>query len=230
MKNYWLNHKVGRKLPEPVKKTLRKIRSSSERKTFNHYILRGHIIRTIKIRKYLRDHSEPKLQVGCGSNFLTGWLNADITSGDIYFNAEKKMPVKDEVFNFVFCEHFLEHLSLTSSSKFLKECHRILKTGGIIRITTPDLEKLIDLYFDKNSFVKRQELIKTLYGEKATLSSCELFNNYMHNWGHKFIYDKSFITLTLTKIGFKDITFCENKKANTSKSLIWKDIMKSMNG
>jgi predicted SAM-dependent methyltransferase len=54
------------------------------------------------------------------ANFLTGWLNADIASGDIYLNAEKKMPFKEEVFYFVFCEHFLAHLSLTGSSKFLK--------------------------------------------------------------------------------------------------------------
>ena len=167
----------------------------------------------MKIRKYLRNHSEPKLQVGCGYNFLNGWLNADLSSGDIYLNAKKKMPFKDNGFNFIFCEHFLEHLSLTGGLKFLKECHRILKTDGIIRITTPDLEKLIDLYFDKNRFVKRQELIEMLYGKEASLSSCELFNNHMHNWRHKFIYDKNFITVTLTKIGFKDVTFCENKKS-----------------
>jgi predicted SAM-dependent methyltransferase len=205
--------KAGRKLPESIKKPLRKFRSSNKRKVFNHFVLRGHIIRIIKVRKYLRNHFEPKLQVGCGHVFLTGWLNADIASGEIYLNAEKKIPFKDDVFDFVYCEHLLEHLSLTKGSKFLKECHRILRTGGIIRIATPDLEKLIDLYFDQNRFVKRQELIEVLYGKEASLSSCEMFNNYMHLWGHKFIYDKNFITLTLTKIGFKNVILCENKKS-----------------
>jgi len=160
----------------------------------------------------LKNNKKAKLQVGCGNNFLNGWLNADIVSGDIYLNAERRMPFKANTFDFIFCEHLIEHLIKESGLKFLKECHRILKTGGVIRITAPDLEKIIDLYYDRNKYVKRQELIEK-YGKGAQLQPCELFNDYMHNWGHKFIYDKNLIALTLATIGFTDITFCDNKKS-----------------
>jgi predicted SAM-dependent methyltransferase len=177
-------------------------------------MLRGHMFRIITIRKYVRNTSVPKLQIGCGYNFLNGWLNADIISGDIYLNATKIMPFKDKTFDFIFCEHFIEHISIDNSLKFLKECYRILKKGGIIRITTPDLEKLIKLYFDTNEFVKREELMRVIYGKEASLSPCELFNNYMHHWRHKFIYDKNFLASILMKTGFTNLTFCENKKSN----------------
>jgi len=180
-----------------------------------HYILRGHISRTLTITKYLKNNKKTKLQVGCGPNALIGWLNADIISGNIYLNAKRKMPFKAKTFDFVFCEHFIEHLTRESGLKFLNECHRILKTGGVHRITSPDLEKIIDLYYDRNVYVKRQKLIEQ-YGKCADLQLCELFNDYMHNWGHKFIYDRKTIAQTLFNIGFIDITFCEYKKSSYS--------------
>ena len=155
------------------------------------------------------------MQVGCGSNALNGWLNADIISGNIYLNAKRKMPFKANTFDFIFCEHFIEHLTRENGLKFLNECHRILKTGGVLRITSPDLEKIIDLYYDRNKYVKRQELIEQ-YGKGAQLQPCELFNDYMHNWGHKFIYDRKTIAQTLSNIGFIDITFCDCKKSSYS--------------
>ena len=61
--------------------------------------------------------------------------------------------------------------------------------------------------------MKRQKLIE-VYGEVAEVQPCELFNEYMRSCGHKFIYDKNLITLTLAAIGFKDITFCDYKKSS----------------
>jgi predicted SAM-dependent methyltransferase len=162
----------------------------------------------------LRGNPAPKLQVGCGPFSLDGWLNTDLLSGDIYLNAEKKLPFENDSFNFIFCEHFIEHLYGDNGLKFLKECHRILRIGGVIRITTPDLEKLIELYFDTNPFARREECLRVIYGQESKLSPCEFFNNYMHNWGHKFIYDRESIASMLTKIGFTNLTFCDNKRSN----------------
>ena len=178
-----------------------------------HLLLRGHIFRIIAIRKYLRNNQVPKLQVGCGLNFLAEWLNADAMYGDIYLNAIKKLPFEESSLNFVFCEHFLEHLSLDDGIRFLKDCHRVLKSSGVIRIATPDLERIIDLYFDKNKFVGRQEYAHKILGNPS-LSPCVLFNNITRFWGHKFCYDKEFIKAILIKVGFANIVFCESGRSN----------------
>jgi predicted SAM-dependent methyltransferase len=153
------------------------------------------------------------LQVGCGPNALSGWLNADIISGNIYLDAKRKMPFKSNIFDFIFCEHFIEHLTRENGLKFLNECYRILKPDGVLRITSPDLEKIMDLYYDRNKYVKRQELIAQ-YGKGAEFQPCELFNDYMHNWGHKFIYDKRTIEQALSNIGFIYVVFCDCKKSS----------------
>lgn len=177
-----------------------------------HYAVKGHLRRGIIINQYFKRNPITRLQVGCGQNRLEGWLNADLAAGDIYFNAKRRMPFNDNSFNFIFFEHFIEHLDKENGFRFLTDCFRVLKTNGIIRITSPDLEKIIDIYYDRNQFVTRQEVIDA-YGKGSDLEPCELFNDYMHQWGHKFIYDRKMIESTLADIGFDEITFCDCKKS-----------------
>jgi predicted SAM-dependent methyltransferase len=180
-----------------------------------HYALRGHISRILITGAYFRKNKKRKLQVGCGYNCIDEWLNGDLWSGDIYLNAKRRMPFKSKSFDFIFSEHFIEHLEKGNGLKFLNDCYRILKDNGIIRIVSPDLEKIIDIYYDRNQYVKRQTLMEA-YGKGTQLQPCELFNDYMHEWGHKFIYDKQMIASALASIGFVEITFCDYKKSNHS--------------
>jgi predicted SAM-dependent methyltransferase len=50
------------------------------------------------------------------------------------------------VFDYVFSEHMIEHVSYAEGLLMLRECLRVLKPGGRIRIATPSLEVLLDLY------------------------------------------------------------------------------------
>lgn len=58
-------------------------------------------------------------------------LRCDVTQG---------LPFQNNEVDGVYSEHFIEHLSQTDGIGFLRECRRILKPGGTIRIATPDLE------------------------------------------------------------------------------------------
>lgn len=44
------------------------------------------------------------------------------------------------------CSHMIEHLTYDEGAALFKECHRVLKTGGLIRVLVPDAKKLIDMY------------------------------------------------------------------------------------
>ena len=61
------------------------------------------------------------------------------------------MPFKNNTFNYLYSEHTLEHLEITKVKFFLKECWRILKPGGIFRVTVPDLELLATKYVEKDT-------------------------------------------------------------------------------
>lgn len=90
-----------------------------------------------------------RLNLGCGRKFHSSWTNIDF-DGDgknvICHNLLKGIPFKDNDFDVVYHSHLLEHFSKDDASSFLKECLRVLKPEGIIRIAVPDLEQIINHY------------------------------------------------------------------------------------
>jgi len=101
------------------------------------------------IEHYLGQQKTRKLHLGCGGNIIDGWLNSDLfpLSNDVvHIDVTKTYPFDDETFDYVFSEHMIEHISHAQGQHMLKECFRVLKHGGKIRISTPDLSFLILLY------------------------------------------------------------------------------------
>lgn len=86
---------------------------------------------------------------GCGSKFHKDWVNLDFASNYvdvIDYNLLEGLPFQDCYVDFIYNSHFLEHLSRQQAAEFLKECHRVLKEKGTVRIVIPDLENLAREY------------------------------------------------------------------------------------
>lgn len=60
-----------------------------------------------------------------------------------YLDVTKPWPYADEQFEAVFSAHIVEHLTLAGAMTCLRESHRCLKKGGVLRISVPDLDQLI---------------------------------------------------------------------------------------
>ncbi|MEO5998771.1 MAG: methyltransferase domain-containing protein [Chitinophagaceae bacterium] len=102
----------------------------------------------------------PFLNVGCGSSFHKDWTNVDFIStgeGVIAHNLLNGIPFPDNSFDVVYHSHVLEHFSKNDGIKFMSECYRVLKNGGILRIAIPDLEKIIQEYIRLLSELKENE-------------------------------------------------------------------------
>jgi predicted SAM-dependent methyltransferase len=87
------------------------------------------------------------LNVGCGSRFSKGkeWTNIDIVStgeGVIAHNLRTGIPYPDGTFDLVYHSHVLEHIPKQQADAFIRECVRVLKPGGILRVAIPDLEQI----------------------------------------------------------------------------------------
>lgn len=52
----------------------------------------------------------------------------------------KTIPLPDNTFESIYCYHVSEHLTIEENDFLYKELLRILKPGGILRLSTPDLE------------------------------------------------------------------------------------------
>lgn len=89
------------------------------------------------------------LNLGCGSRYHTEWINIDFVSQSkdvIAHDLLKGIPFPDNTFDAVYHSHVLEHFPKDKATEFIKECFRVLKPNGIIRIVVPNLENIVENY------------------------------------------------------------------------------------
>ena len=141
-----------------------------------------------------------KIHLGCGSNYLEGWCNVDLDSpaADMQADLRNPLPYTDATVDLIYNEHFLEHLTLEQGLSFLKECRRVLKPRGVLRISTPDVRWLLSQYI-----VGR--LDEWTDAGWVPETPCRLLNEGMRRWGHEFVYDLPELTMALQVAGFSEI-------------------------
>ena len=88
------------------------------------------------------------MHLGCGPHVLAGWLNTDlhaIRPDVVCVDVTKRFPFGDSLFDYVFTEHMIEHLCFADARNAITESFRVLKPGGRIRVSTPDLARNFSL-------------------------------------------------------------------------------------
>lgn len=165
-----------------------------------------------------------KIQFGCGNNKLEGWENTDLPHTDV----RKKLNYQDGSVDFIFHEHMIEHLDEVDGYKFMKECFRILKKDGVMRIGCPSIDGFISVYENWDSVpkaFKKRHVNKTRFINDVTLGETVNYEGKKFSYNgrvvkqknspawHKFLYDKDDFTEKLTRIGFSEIIFTEKHES-----------------
>jgi predicted SAM-dependent methyltransferase len=91
------------------------------------------------------------VNLGCGQKYHKDWINIDFVSNSedfIQHNLLDGIPINDNEVDLVYHSHVLEHFSKVQGVYFIKECYRVLKVNGIIRIAVPDLETIVKEYLN----------------------------------------------------------------------------------
>ena len=89
------------------------------------------------------------LNLGCGDRYHPDWTNINFIStgeGVIAHNLKQGIPFPDESFDVVYHSHVLEHFSKKEAEPFIKECYRVLRPQGVLRVVVPDLEEIVRMY------------------------------------------------------------------------------------
>ncbi len=161
--------------------------------------------------------------MGCGPSGIDGWLNFDwgvlpilsklsflrrvlIKFGLLANNYDltwpkiklvdinRKLPLKNNSVKYIYCSHVLEHFEKYETQNILKECFRVLKNGGVMRIVLPDLKMIIKKYNNADEFNK------IFFGYDKDKKN--IFNFFIR--GHQWMYDKKSIEILLKQI-FKKV-------------------------
>lgn len=92
------------------------------------------------------------VNLGCGSRHHPDWLNFDLVPSSPVvkrFDITRPLPLGDGSCDVVYHAAVLEHLRRPDAARFLADCNRVLKPGGVIRVGVPDLERICRLYLEK---------------------------------------------------------------------------------
>jgi predicted SAM-dependent methyltransferase len=178
---------------------------------FFHEKLELNRARSQALAAYLRSHQVRKLQLGAGKNVLDGWFNTDLapsSPGVFYLDSTQRFPFGDATFRYILSEHHIEHLAYTQGIFTLRECHRVLEPGGRLRVATPSLEVLIELYTSAPDELQKRYIrfiTDTFLPEIRVYSPAFVINNAFHNWGHQFLYDRATLQGVMEEVGFVDV-------------------------
>lgn len=163
------------------------------------------------IKAYLKRSPAFKgLHIGCQHHPKPDWLNVDILPAQkdiVYMDATKPFILQPDSFDYVYSEHMIEHINYSDGYKMLCESYKVLKINGSIRISTPDLAFLLTLNTGDNRLVKDRYIAsyKKFYPGSDSSNFCKVFNVFVREWGHLFIYDEQTLSDSLSRAGFKNI-------------------------
>jgi len=77
-------------------------------------------------------------------------------------DVRKGLPFPDQSVSYIYSSHTFEHFSWNESLGVTKECFRVLKTGGVLRVVVPDLGSIVRDYLKSDVPLASHEFIKRL--------------------------------------------------------------------
>ena len=172
-----------------------------------------------RLARRFQQLSVNRLHVGCGNILIKGWMNILYERREEYgriqnkngalrlnYNLLKTWPMNDESIEYIAGSHFIEHLDLNAGMKFAAECFRVLKKGGVLRLSCPDLEIYARNYAENNEEFFKNDLIREWCCFKKAVTPGEIFvaKAYDSGGAHKWFYDFASLKHVLEEAGFTD--------------------------
>jgi ubiquinone/menaquinone biosynthesis C-methylase UbiE len=136
-----------------------------------------------------------KLNLGCGSDYLSGWVNIDAYADarvDYRYDI-KKLPYDDNSVDEIRVYHVIEHMDFHEGNASLREWYRALKPGGRLHLETPDFLASCQEFVNAN-----EEYRVFLYGHFFSEA-------WIPGQIHKFLFTEIQLKTQLQWVGFTNI-------------------------
>lgn len=162
-------------------------------------------------KHYLEPDNLVKVNIGSFLDMYYGWQNLDALDlkqfaqmfGYIFRQCDAKtgLPYADETVDIVLASHFIEHLNREDGKKFLRECKRVLKPDGILRLVIPNALTICNKYLEGR--LKEYYKHVNISVENSADDAEGMFHLLIS--GHQTIYDYEGLKKAMEECGFTNI-------------------------
>ena len=105
-----------------------------------------------------------KIHLGCGKRDFDGWVNVDLADFPHIHHRTSVDDLSifdDGIADVIYSSHTLEYFDRQEAIVVLKECKRVLKPNGILRVAVPDIDALIQVYQNSKNL---KNILGPIYG------------------------------------------------------------------
>jgi SAM-dependent methyltransferase len=125
-----------------------------------------------------------------------------------YLDLRRPLPFATSSVDAIYASHVLEHLYVEDAERLLRECQRVLRPGGYLRLVLPDLRSMVAEYLaaaDPEAALRlnRRLLFRPERRPQGLWHRLQAAFGDMHS--HKFMYDLPCLSQRLAVAGFSDI-------------------------
>lgn len=139
------------------------------------------------------------VNLGCGKDYRAGYINVDINivfKRDMWLDLRNPLPFRDTTVHGIFCSHTFEHFAHEQTLRLARECRRVLRPGGVLRVGVPDFVPAIEAYMAGNLAWLRSE------GRSA---GRRFSDHVLAQANHKLLFDYGYLEELLHDAGFAEV-------------------------
>lgn len=146
-----------------------------------------------------------RLNWGCGTHPEPGWLNSDQKDGpgiDLSCDIRRGLSLADDSIDYAVTIHALPEVPFEDLVPALRELHRVLRPGGVLRVSVPDLVRGVQAYLegDRDYFLVPDADAESLGGKLVT-------QLVWYGWTRS-LFTADFLRELLVKAGFAEVRRC----------------------